>query len=109
MITHASLENQALSFLENLFHQLEKQAPVDWDLDFDGRSLTIEISDSAVFLVNFHQPTEQIWLSSPVTGAHHFAYDHHWLSTRTHASFIATLLPDLQTFSPTLVLNVEMY
>ena len=37
------------------------------------------------FIVSIHNPTSQIWLSSPISGAHHFEFIHdtnEWIGTR---------------------------
>ena len=39
--------------------------------DFDEEVLKFE-NDNFIFILNFHEPTSQIWLSSPISGAHHF-------------------------------------
>jgi frataxin len=37
-----------------------------------------------VFQLNYHGVTDQIWLSSPISGAHHFTYSQElWISTRS--------------------------
>ena len=43
----------------------------DLDVDFEEENLKIE-KDEKVFIVSIHNPTSQIWLSSPISGAHHF-------------------------------------
>ena len=45
----------------------------DFDVDFEGENLIIEINDST-FVLSIHNPTQQIWMSSPLSGAHHFEY-----------------------------------
>ena len=54
------------------------------DIDFEQENLTIE-KDEKVFILSIHNPTFQIWLSSPVSGAHHFKLTDDkkkWISTR---------------------------
>ena len=55
------------------------------DAELVGSILTIEIESGGRFLLNKHGPNRQIWLSSPVSGAWHFAWsedDQAWISTR---------------------------
>ena len=47
--------------------------------------LTIETGSGGKYLLNRHAPNRQIWLSSPVSGAWHFAWSEEseaWISTR---------------------------
>ena len=43
--------------------------------------------DDQIYILSFHEPTSQIWLSSPISGAHHFELKDKknfksWFSTR---------------------------
>ena len=54
------------------------------DVDFEDENLKIE-KDEKVFIVSIHNPTSQIWLSSPISGAHHFELINNtndWIGTR---------------------------
>jgi CyaY protein len=44
----------------------------DTDIDFNGDILTI-INDSGTFVINKQSAAKEIWLSSPISGPHHFA------------------------------------
>ena len=55
------------------------------ELDFVENNLNIELENGKVFIISIHEPTTQIWLSSPYSGAHHFKWikgDNIWKSTR---------------------------
>jgi frataxin len=57
----------------------------DPDIELAHGILTVELADGRTFVANKHQPTRQIWLSSPVSGASHYVYDASaaaWRSTR---------------------------
>ena len=57
----------------------------DLDVELVEGVLTVETESGGKFLVNKHGPNRQIWLSSPVSGAWHFAWsetDQGWISTR---------------------------
>ena len=56
--------------LDNIFNLVEKKYQ-DFDVDFEGENLIIEVNNST-FVLSIHNPMSQIWLSSPVSGAHHF-------------------------------------
>eukprot|EP01066_Platyproteum_vivax_P016076 Platyproteum_vivax@DN700_c0_g1_i1.p1 len=43
------------------------------NLSLDAGVLTIELKNQkGVFVLNKHAPSQQIWVSSPISGAHHF-------------------------------------
>ena len=70
------------------FQKLAKKSQ-DFDVDFEGENLIIEI-DNSTFVLSIHNPTQQIWMSSPVSGAHHFQYkdegsNYQWISTRDNS------------------------
>ena len=57
------------------------------EIDLVDNNLTVEFDDDKVFIISIHEPTQQIWLSSPLSGAHHFylsseGKDLDWRSTR---------------------------
>ncbi|MCR6632358.1 MAG: iron donor protein CyaY [Magnetospirillum sp.] len=53
------------------------------DVELQGGILTLTLPDGGQYIVNKHGPNREIWLSSPVSGAAHFAYDDgRWVSTR---------------------------
>jgi frataxin len=57
----------------------------DVEVELDGGILTIELESGGQYVLNKHAPMRQLWLSSPVSGAWHFAYDEaagYWRSTR---------------------------
>ncbi|GAB6054206.1 iron donor protein CyaY [Magnetospira thiophila] len=54
------------------------------DVEFQSGILTIDLEGVGQYVVNKQAPTRQIWLSSPVSGASHYAYeDGVWRSTRS--------------------------
>ncbi len=68
------------------------------DLEYIQGVLTIELDDGRQFVVNRHEPTKQIWLSSPISGAHRFAFDEaddKWKKTGTSAILADFLLNEL--------------
>jgi frataxin len=80
----AGFERQAAALLEGLFDRIEA-AFDDLDVDYEAGILTVKLPDGRTFLLNKHAPNREIWLSSPVSGAWHFAYDTAaaaWRSTR---------------------------
>lgn len=66
----------------------------DFDLDIDGDFLKIT-HPKGQFLLNYHPTLNQLWLASPLSGAHHFHYTVEWLCTRSGKSLSEILQNDL--------------
>ena len=80
-----SFENLAEETLETLFEGIDEAIGDDADVDFDNGILNIELEDGCQYVINKHAPNMQIWMSSPFSGATHYAYDEEaeaWVSTR---------------------------
>lgn len=45
------------------------------DVEYLQGVLNIELGDGRKYVLNKHEPSRQIWLSSPVSGAHKFRHD----------------------------------
>lgn len=81
------------SLADSLLAALEEGAGADAELQ--GGVLTIEGEDGT-WIVNKHAPTRQIWLSSPQSGARHFAWDGTaWTDTRGAGELLASLSGEL--------------
>lgn len=92
---HTSHKVTALATLESLADQLESHEVID--VDYDGKMLSIELSPDQVYLLNYHEPMNQLWLSSPVSGAHHFSFEAgHWQSTRNKTGLNTLLAAELE-------------
>jgi frataxin len=67
-----------------------------FDGDCDGCSLIFHAKDGKPYLLNYHGVTRQIWLASPLTGAHHFRLQEgRWVSTRSSDNLISLLEDEL--------------
>lgn len=87
------LSVEAYKTLNILFEKLEKAG---FDGECDGHSLAFELSEKQPYLLNYHGVTQQIWLASPLTGAHHFRFvEGVWISTRGTAELVALLEEEL--------------
>jgi frataxin len=65
------------------------------DAELQSGILTVE-GDAGTWIVNKHAPTRQIWLSSPQSGARHFAWDgKNWSDTRGKGELLAVLSGEL--------------
>lgn len=93
MLSLSPLVVEACKTLNALFEQLEKAG---FDGECDGYSLAFDLPDGRPYLLNYHGVTQQIWLASPVTGAHHFRLrEGRWLSTRARDDLITLLETEL--------------
>ena len=60
--------------LENLLNLVQEKFE-NIDVDLIDNVLNIETSDDQVLIVSLHEPTSQIWYSSPLSGALHFKFE----------------------------------
>ncbi len=89
----SSFESLADSFLEALEEGIGHVA----DAELQGSVLTVE-GDAGTWVINKHAPTRQIWLSSPKSGARHYAFDEGsglWRDTRGPGDLMTTLAGEL--------------
>ena len=63
------------------------------DIPYQETPQSLSISTSqGVYLLNAQGMLAQLWLSSPVSGAHHFVWQgNHWTSTRSTATLHSIL------------------
>ena len=74
-------DNKTLNTIFDVVNNLN----YDLEIDFFDNNITIEIEDGRAFVISIHEPSKQIWLSSPLSGAHHFPHStelNQWISTR---------------------------
>jgi frataxin len=67
------------------------------DGELQGGVLTVE-GEAGTWIVNKHAATRQIWLSSPKSGARHYAFEQAkglWQDTRGGADLLTTLSDEL--------------
>jgi frataxin len=94
----SSFESLAERTLTRIFDGLEESDAEDFDSELKDGVLNIELDDGRVFIINRHVPLKQIWLSSPYSGAGHFAYSEEnddWLSTRDEGKLFEILSAEL--------------
>jgi frataxin len=71
--------------LEALMEQIDDVLGDSMDVDLADGILTIELENGSQYVINKQAPNKEIWLSSPVSGAKHFAFDIesiNWIDTR---------------------------
>ncbi|KAF0100016.1 MAG: hypothetical protein FD144_3537 [Rhodospirillaceae bacterium] len=82
---------------DSLLATLEEALGDHVDAELQEGILTVE-GDAGTWIVNKHAPTRQIWLSSPVSGARHYALDAttgRWQDTRGGGDLLAVLGAEL--------------
>ena len=92
-MTDSAFENLADCLLEALEEEIGDHA----DAELQGGVLTVE-GEAGTWVVNKHAPTGQIWLSSPKSGARHYAFDPAsglWQDTRGGGHLLAILAAEL--------------
>ena len=85
------------SLADSLLDALEECIGDHVDTERQGGVLTVE-GDDGTWIVNKHAPTRQVWLSSPRSGARHYAFDAasgQWQDTRGGGDLLATLSAEL--------------
>jgi len=89
-MSEQAFETLADSLLESLEEEID-------DAELQGGVLTVQ-AGAGTWIVNKHAPTRQIWLSSPKSGAHHYAFEAAsglWQDTRGGPDLLATLAAEL--------------
>jgi frataxin len=71
--TFAALADATLNRLADMAEALDEDGTLEVEL-LNG-ILIIELPSGKQFVVNKHGPSQQIWLSSPLSGGLHFDYD----------------------------------
>ena len=79
-------KKKALDTLDEIFNLVESKFD-NFEVDYEDENLrTDSLQGGGTFIVSIHSPTSQIWLSSPISGAHHFESNPtdsvEWISTR---------------------------
>lgn len=89
-------QRRAQALLMRIASSAEDQLGDTAEVELADSVLTIEIDDRT-YVVNKHAPTRQIWLSSPVSGAWHFAWNgaqEAWRDTRRGQDLLALLVEE---------------
>ena len=100
-LTESEFEQMAEALLGRLAEAIEATEADGVEVEHQGALLNVEIEGQdgrkgGVFVVSKHAPTRQIWLSSPISGASHYAFDgKSWRSTRDEAELLSRLVAEL--------------
>jgi frataxin len=85
------------SLADSLLAALEEGIGAEADAERQGGVLTID-GDDGTWVINKHAPTRQVWLSSPKSGARHYAFDAasgQWQDTRGGPDLLTLLSAEL--------------
>lgn len=67
--------NKADIVLQHIVEVIEESdKEYSLEIDFFNGILTITLPSQHAYVINKHEASRQIWLSSPQSGAHHFAH-----------------------------------
>lgn len=97
-LDETAFEKLATVTLNRLAEAIETALADHVEVEFQGGILTVELDDGGQYVINKHGPNRQIWLSSPKSGAWHFAWDEAgqvWTSTRAPATLNGLLSQEL--------------
>ncbi|MCC6467694.1 MAG: iron donor protein CyaY [Alphaproteobacteria bacterium] len=97
-LDEARFQTLANGALDRLMAAVEEALGERAEVDLEGGILTIALAAGGNYVINKHGPMRQVWLSSPVSGAWHFAWDEgagDWRSTRGAETLAAVLARDL--------------
>lgn len=90
------LADETLNNLSELLEKADSEYKLEIDL-LDG-ILNIELPDGGQYVINKHDASMQIWLSSPVSGATHFSYNNgRWIAS-DRRDFITMIKEELKPF-----------
>ena len=91
----AEFKIEAKKILDEIFSFVEIEFE-NFDIDYEDENLVIQtLDEKKTFIISVHEPSSQIWLSSPISGAHHFEKDKNslnWMSTRDQNIILHKLL-----------------
>ena len=79
-------KKKASETLDDIFNLVESKFD-NYEVDYEDENLRIDsLEGKGTFVLSIHTPTSQVWLSSPLSGAHHFESKSpesvEWISTR---------------------------
>ena len=85
------------------FEELADFFETSWpeaDVDLLDETLTVSLQNNLHYLINKHEVTQQLWLASPFTGAHHFYLKNgQWWCTRTNLNLEELLRQERDTYA----------
>ncbi len=101
-----ALAKSALQLVSEVVESATESAEKNIDVELEDGVLVIEIEENITFLINKHAPLQQLWVSSPISGAGHYAWDESkslWISTRSNSEFMSTIFKELSEITGTAI------
>jgi frataxin len=95
----ASFDVTATRLIDRLADRLEAALADVAEVDYEGGILNLTLDAGGTYVINKHAPTQQVWVSSPQSGAWHFAQDAAsgaWRDTRQGKDLIELLAGELK-------------
>ena len=94
----SEFKKKAQETLDEIFNIIESRYK-DYEVDFEDENLRVEsLKNGNTYIISIHSPTSQIWLSSPLSGAHHFEMmssdSLDWVSTRDKSIKLIKLIEE---------------
>ena len=82
------------SVLDHIAEAVDVALGDDIDVEAQGGIVTLSLEGGGQYVLNKHAPNREVWLSSPVSGAWHFAPAEggEWISTREPKARLTALL-----------------
>ncbi len=97
-LDQSAFEALADETLERFMDVIDEKLGDRLDVDLMGGILAIELVSGGQYVISKHAPNRQIWMSSPLSGAAHFAYDLEsgkWANTRGGGDLAESLAAEL--------------
>lgn len=94
----ANFDATATRLLDRFADQLEAALADVAEVDYEGGILNLTLESGGTYVINKHAPTQQVWLSSPQSGAWHFTQDATsgaWRDTRQGRDLLELLAGEL--------------
>lgn len=93
MSEESDFERVAAGLLSRWAEAIEEAEADAVSVDTAPGMVTVEIERAGTWVISKHAPTRQIWLSSPLSGASHYApKGARWVSTRGDGADLAARL-----------------
>jgi frataxin len=98
-LAETEFQRLADATLARLAEALEQGLADAAEVELQGGILTIDLDAGGQYVINKHAPNRQIWLSSPRSGASHYAFDAArgtWVATRSGRTLADVLTEELR-------------
>lgn len=88
-----NLAEQTIAFLADIIEAQDKECLIEIDFQSDILTLT---TNEGIFVINKHSAAKEIWLSSPISGPHHFCYTHSRWQSKANKDLLLILEEELK-------------